>query len=500
MKISALVIPLFVAEYGFGQAIHNITPVGSAQAVTHINDINGDGSADFAIGTPGGIYFYSGLTGAVLSNLPFNGFALDAADINNDGKTDLVVGAPNAGSQNQGSVAVYDFVTATFFLNKLGPGSQSLQGRSVSVAGDTNADGFIDVITGGNNYATLYSGKDGSNLHDFGSLSSGDFGFSVGGGSDFNADGFTDVIVGDPLATPTAVLPNAGNAKVFRGNTFQVLMNLNGTQMFERLGDVVQLAPSLNSDALGEALVLSRTHSVSGGAGGAIQVLIGPFGAPPLWIRPAMSPGGGRPVDVTPDKNNDGKADILVAGVNVINLLSGANGATITPFSLPAIVPSVSDSGDVNCDDVTDAIAATGSVAIVYSHVCGEVESYGIGCKGSGGLTPLLTVTGCPIALGKLTVSVTNGIGPSAAAILIGTTRANIPISSMCSLLVGNILPGAVSFPLEGTGLNGSGHATFDATLPCAAAGLTLDLQAFVYDITTPLGFSASQGVEVRVY
>ena len=93
-------------------------------------------------------------------------------------------------------------------------------GFSVSGAGDVNDDGFADLIVGAllddNNgdasgSARLFSGMDGSVFFTFNGDSSGDrFGRTVSGAGDVNADGLAEVIVGAYLDDNSGV--DAGSA------------------------------------------------------------------------------------------------------------------------------------------------------------------------------------------------------------------------------------------------------------------------------------------------
>lgn len=490
------------------QIIHEFDILGGARSVTGIGDIDSDGSNDFAVAEPqqGFVRLFSGRDASLLANIAANapeyGAAMDAGDVTGDGRLDLIIGSPLFGSPvNKGEIHVYDHADGSLVINIAPTGADAYLGRSVSIAGDVNADGSLDFIAGVDSYARVFSGSTGVLLKYLPPpMGSNDFGFSVGGGCDLDLDGYDDVIVGAP-GTSAAGLGAAGQTLTFSaGKSYSTLMNLLGSGINERLGDVVQISPDLNGDGIPDALVVSRTMQLAPPASGAIRVAPGPYGAPILWAAPIHSPSGGRTFDIVPDQDGDGFADVVVSRVGAVALLSGATGAVINQLFYPSPQGfQLADVGDVNCDGLTDVVAIYSQGGVVYSHSCGQIQSYGTACPGFGGAAPLLSVAGCGIALGSHDISISNAIGPSYAVILVGTGKASTPISGSCSLLLSGVLPNVITLPLAGTGAVGSGHGGFEAKLPCFAAGLSITLQAFIFDSTTALGYSATQGVELLV-
>ncbi|MFT7619062.1 MAG: hypothetical protein ACI97A_002710 [Planctomycetota bacterium] len=146
-----------------------------------------------------------------------------AGDVNDDDYGDVIAGASGADAAR-----VYSGVDGTI-VHTLTRGAIGIQfGSAVSGAGDVNADGFDDLIVGaqsdfvfGENSGSvsIFSGVDGSFIQIlFGSSSQERFGVSVGAAGDTNADGFDDILVGSPLSFPL------GNARVFHAPFLPVLI------------------------------------------------------------------------------------------------------------------------------------------------------------------------------------------------------------------------------------------------------------------------------------
>lgn len=159
-------------------------------AVVVLDDLDGDGRADLAVGAPGydsagapstldgRVYVYNGAAGGIDVGLvqelpnPFTdpgpgsgerfGVALASADLDGDGVSDLAVGAPDASPG--GAAVVYISDGARFdvaprrFLDRVDAGAG--QGRALA-AGDVDGDGIADlcVVAAGEEVARLYLGS-----------------------------------------------------------------------------------------------------------------------------------------------------------------------------------------------------------------------------------------------------------------------------------------------------------------------------------------------------
>ena len=190
-------------------------------------DVNGDGYSDVVVGAhgygdfAGRIYVYMGWAdglGAVPAFTAtgkevkghFGYSAGTAGDVNRDGYDDLIVGA-NCQSENTGRIYVYagssNGLSATPIFTATGEGEHNYFGYSVNTAGDTNGDGYDDVIVGACHYNNstgrvyVYPGNAnglGSTpiLSVTGEGPASSFGRSVAMAGDVNGEGQSDVVIG----------------------------------------------------------------------------------------------------------------------------------------------------------------------------------------------------------------------------------------------------------------------------------------------------------------
>jgi len=206
-------------------------------SVAGAGDVNGDGYADVVVGAyqndAGGIdagraYVYFGaarlpdrasvvLTGAAPGDA--FGFSVSGAgDVNKDGFADVVVGAYHNGAGGKDAGRAYVFsggkdMSSSPDVVFTGEAAGDAFGYAVGAAGDTNGDGYDDIVVGaygndaggsaaGRAYVYL-GGATPDPVADW--LVSGDqtldnLGFAVAGAGDVDGDGFADVIVGAPYS------------------------------------------------------------------------------------------------------------------------------------------------------------------------------------------------------------------------------------------------------------------------------------------------------------
>jgi hypothetical protein len=213
-------------------------------SVASAGDVNGDGYADLAVGAicyifcTGKTYVYHGSPNGLSPNADWsavgeatgNQFGISVAssgDVNGDGYADLAVGSPY-NNNNTGKAYVYlgsaGGLSPTAGWSAVGEAANSVFGGSVASVGDLNGDGYADLAVGATGYNTntgktyVYLGSAsglGSNAgwNAIGEATSNYFGTSAASAGDVNGDGFADLVVG-----ASAYNGDTGKAYVYHGS------------------------------------------------------------------------------------------------------------------------------------------------------------------------------------------------------------------------------------------------------------------------------------------
>jgi len=175
---------------------------GFGSAVAVLDDLDGDGFADVAIGqpTPMQALLQSGRDGSLLGTLTgstpeFGQSVAVLGDLDGDGVGEIMVGA-------QGAVTVYSGRLLTPLLTVAVP-PDALHPVALEEIGDLDGDGLPDFAVGSAGTVTRFSGAGGANL---GTLVTTDmspwFGLSLAALGDVDGDGLDDLAVGDPRGGP----------------------------------------------------------------------------------------------------------------------------------------------------------------------------------------------------------------------------------------------------------------------------------------------------------
>ncbi len=368
-----------------------------------------------------------------------------AGDVNKDGYADVIVGAPmdEKNGTRSGSAFVFSGATgAQLFLFK-GDSPDEWLGTSVSGAGDVNADGYDDVIVGapyddynGVHYsgsAKVFSGKTGAILYFFGgSLAHDNFGKSVSGAGDVNADGYDDFVTGTP--TLDVAGSNAGNVQVRSGKTGGVLYSFNGGAAGDLLGASVAGAGDVNGDGYDDIVAGMTGDDDLGADCGGVRVYSGKDGAVLATFHgDAAGDRLGQSVDGTGDVDHDGFGEVIGGAPQNDQAGAEAGKATVfrvTPCSGSAtaygaacagsggFVPSLAVSGCVTQGGIL-TVQVAGGLGGAFSMMFVGLSAASL--PAGGGCTLLLNpiVLSIPLPLG--------GSGPGNGAI---TVPATIPYSA----------------------------------------------------------------------
>ncbi|MEX2217817.1 MAG: integrin alpha [Phycisphaerales bacterium] len=219
----------------------------------------------------------SGFFGGSVSGIP---------DVNGDGRGDIVVGAPNEtvnGIQGAGRVYIHSGANGALLRVLQSPSPRFNGNFGIAVAGspDINGDGRGDVIVGAANEndnpiasgrAYVFSGATGALFAQMISpnrQTGGGFGTSVAWVPDVNGDGFPDAVVGAPNETSGNHPAGAGRAYIYNGRTGQLLTKL--IPYFPRaqgsFGFSVAGIPDRNNDGRGDVVVGAPREGVPENSG-----------------------------------------------------------------------------------------------------------------------------------------------------------------------------------------------------------------------------------------
>jgi hypothetical protein len=280
-------------------------------------DVNGDGVPDVFLAAPlddpsgmgfhaGAAWVLSGLDGSALYT--FLGQPLDnvgygvagVGDLDGDGRADFAVGSPQLYAwSGAGSVTVYSGASGAVLLFVAGDYAGAGFGVTVTPMGDMDGDLVPDFALGAGDltgYIRLTSGANGAVIHQWTGGVKQALGSNVVGGQDINGDGVPDLAYGTPV-NYMGVYSGSTHAEfwTFATNTFIPYTTVSA----RALGDV-------NGDGMADVAV-HTTYDLGQGFVQATFFLEGSSGA----VQFGLDDPSGYGVELPGDVNADGVVDWL---------------------------------------------------------------------------------------------------------------------------------------------------------------------------------------------
>ncbi len=352
------------------------TPVACAAALTIIVCTRSAAKAQFLEGDVTVIKALQGENSGDSFGLEVMGIG----DLNSDGAMEFLVSAPgnDEGALNAGKVYLYDGATQNLIRSHVGTRANEAL-RNVMPAGDVNSDGFKDYIIGsGDESVYVYSGLDGSEIHELTAFQNGEaFGFRSSGLDDIDGDGHGDIIVG--AWNNDEVGGNAGKAYVFSGADGSIIRTHTGQFANSWFGHTVNELGDIDGDGVSDYCVgapgvtsvsfRGQAFIYSGATGAEIYAHLTPVGT-------GLNFASWEPVGGQYDFNGDGKYDFAIGDIGDLAfgaetgrlyIYDGPTGTLLytllppTGFSgLGGITPNADTHiGDVDGDGISDLLVGS---------------------------------------------------------------------------------------------------------------------------------------------
>jgi FG-GAP-like repeat/FG-GAP repeat len=306
-----------------------------------IGDITGDGVPDFIVGAPGNdaagaeagrAYVYSGAGSALVYTISGHGAGeqagwsvAGAGDVDGDGTADFAVGSPNMA----GLVRVYSGADGGLLLDLSGPAPGSMFGKVIAGIGDINGDGRGDLLigaegaAGGAGQAVVVSGMNGATLRTHASPGISSYGFGVGALGDVSGDGVPDYGIGGGVGPSGRVEARSGadGSLLYTVSAIASSVQL-GFIWIDAVGDVDQDSiPDFFVADIDDSSNRGRGFLISGADGATIRTFRGEQSAEFFGI--ARHAGQ--------DTDGDGIPDLFIAGYH--NGEGAANGGKAYVYS-----------------------------------------------------------------------------------------------------------------------------------------------------------------------
>ncbi|MCB9831783.1 MAG: FG-GAP repeat protein [Planctomycetes bacterium] len=390
---------LLHAQATIGRAHLGLPSSRSGQSIASLADLDGDGLREILIGAPdtttaagpslaGRVTVLSGRDGTVLheidGSLPLQSLGRGVAgvdDLDGDGYADFVVGGAShdgLGSGLTGHVVVYSGLTGVKLYGINGVDLLSEFGSRIVSLGDVDGDArgdfavaahLEDGAVGHEGAVYVFSGATGTLLHvTHGGQPDALLGWALARVGDVDGDGLDDLAIGAP-GEDAGGLVRAGAVRIVSGATGALLWLVRGAHAVDNLGESVAGIGDFDADGTPDVMVGVPLFDGPGVDRGRIQIHSGANGAPLHAVVGALDHGRlGKTSVRLGDRDGDGVADLLTCSIEVplipgysgparhfVHVFSGGDGSPIEFLDTGLgeshlIANAITDLGDLNGD------------------------------------------------------------------------------------------------------------------------------------------------------
>lgn len=460
-------------------------------------DIDLDGIPDALVGAPrfhpsypgpGDASLLSGATGqrlftwtGIANGDQFGAAVAIVGDVNGDGRADLAIGSPRAdvAAANAGAVRVVSGRTGAELFVITGSGAGDLLGTSLAALGDVDGDTRADFAVGatrgstGVGYVRIVSGAGGATLRTFVGTSVNDrFGVSLAAIGDLDLDGVTDLAIGAERSDVAAT--DAGSVLVISSATGTTLRSWFGATALDEFGHAVAGVGDLSADGVPDVLVGAwNADAGSGFLPGSVSLISGANGSVlGLWSGITADDHLGKGLAGLGDVNGDGVPDFGYSSRHDLNdqhpgnvwVRSGATHELLFFLWGDRIEDELgfglAKMGDVDGDGLGDFMVGAPEAyhttpdegyARLILGCRGRVVPITPGCPG-GPAYPRLFVRGCPGPGATLELTISEALPLSSARIRVGLFGGETHARVGCTQLVVPPLAGSIALVLDGKG------------------------------------------------